>query len=383
MLNHQEVVDQIQLQLAAVPAGEVTPALVAKLVRAEAGALSDEDVWKILRRIRHDSQGVGELESVLALPGVTDVLVNGPDSVWFDRGQGLERAQVSFVNDQAVRQLATRLAVACGRRLDDAQPFADGRLTRDDGSSIRVHAMLSPPSDSGTCLSLRVLRQAATTLDDLVRMGSVPEEIAEVLRRAVVAKKSFLVVGGTGSGKTTLLSALLGEVPAGERVLCIEDTAELKPTHPHVVNVVARTRNVEGAGSISMADLLKQALRMRPDRIVLGEIRGGEVVDLLAALNTGHDGGAGTVHANSLQEIPARMEALALLGGLDRQALHAQLGAALHFAIAMARAPEGRALTELGVLRMSPRKHVEVQTIWSAKDGCDPSVEQLCEVIGC
>ncbi|MDU0478595.1 TadA family conjugal transfer-associated ATPase [Staphylococcus chromogenes] len=383
MLNQQEVIEKIQLHLAATPHAEATPAYVAQLVRAEVGVISDEDVWKILRRIRHDSQGVGELESILALDNVTDVLVNGPDEVWFDRGNGLERASISFDNDQAVRQLATRLAVACGRRLDDAQPFADGKLNRDDGSSVRVHAMLSPPADGGTCISLRVLRQAAMTLDDLVARGSMSAMIAEVLRRAVRARKSFLVVGGTGSGKTTLLAAMLGEVAGNERIVCIEDTAELRPVHPHVVSLVARAVNVEGTGSITMADLLKQSLRMRPDRIVLGEIRGAEVVDLLAALNTGHDGGAGTIHANSIHEVPARMEALAMLGGLDRPALHAQLNAAVHLVVAVRREDSHRVVAELGVLNQGPDKSVEIQTIWQHNDGDSLTMEEMCEVIGC
>ncbi|AKK02172.1 TadA family conjugal transfer-associated ATPase [Corynebacterium epidermidicanis] len=368
MLSQREIIERIQQQLASRTASEVTPTFVAQLVRQEAGVISDEAVLQVLRRIRNDSQGVGELEQILAVPGVTDVLVNGPDSVWFDRGQGVERARLTFDSEASVRQLATRLAVSCGRRLDDAQPFADGRLLRDDGSSIRVHAMLSPPAEGGTCISLRVLRQASTSLADLEKRASVPAEAAQLLRAAVRDRQSFLVVGGTGSGKTTLLSALLGEVSPEERIICIEDTAELKPQHPHVLSLVARTHNVEGAGAISMGDLLKQALRMRPDRIVLGEIRGAEVVDLLAALNTGHDGGAGTIHANSIHEVPARMEALARLGGLDRDALHAQLIAAVQLVVAMKRTPQGRFLAHIGRLVNTRARELAIESIWSHPD---------------
>lgn len=376
-MNATDLAERVQRKLAERP--QVGgPTDIARLIRDEAGVISDAEVLDVLRRIRDDSTGAGKLEQVLATPGVTDVLVNGAREVWFDRGEGLERANVSFDSDAEVRQLATRLAVACGRRLDDAQPFADGRLHRPDGSSIRVHALLSPPADGGTCISLRVLRQAVTSLDGLVERGTMSAEIAEVLGRIVRAKRSFLVVGGTGSGKTTLLGALLAEVPHNERIICIEDTAELHPPHPHVVNLVARARNVEGHGEITMTDLLRQALRMRPDRIVVGEIRGGEVVDLLAALNTGHDGGAGTVHANSLREIPARMEALAALGGLDRVALHSQLSAAVDIVVSMRRASTGRQLHQIGIVAGNP---VHVYTIWDCDRGRGPGFAEYMETL--
>ncbi|WJZ01481.1 TadA family conjugal transfer-associated ATPase [Corynebacterium freiburgense] len=363
-----ELVERVQRKLAE-SSTAYDPSAIAQCIRDEAGVISDEDVLGVLRRISNDSHGAGILEQVLAVPGVTDVLVNGPKEVWFDRGEGLERAHLQFENDAEVRQLATRLAVACGRRLDDAQPFADGRLQRPDSSSIRVHALLSPPADGGTCVSLRVLRQAVTTLNGLVDRGTMSEESATVLSRIIRARQSFLVVGGTGSGKTTLLGAMLAEVPHTERIICIEDTAELHPPHPHVVSLVSRARNVEGNGEITMTDLLRQALRMRPDRIIVGEIRGGEVVDLLAALNTGHDGGAGTVHANSLREIPARMEALAALGGLDRKALHSQLSAAVKIVVSMRRTSHGRQLHQIGVLTGNP---VQVYPIWDIDRGQRP-----------
>ncbi|HJE10004.1 MAG TPA: Flp pilus assembly complex ATPase component TadA, partial [Corynebacterium glutamicum] len=257
-----------------------TSAEIASLIREQAGVISNEDIVMVLRRLRSDSVGVGPLESLLALPGVTDVLVNAHDSVWIDRGQGVEKVDMDLGSEEAVRRLATRLALTCGRRLDDAQPFADGRITRDDGSVLRIHAVLAPLAESGTCISVRVLRQARLSLDDLINSGTVPEDIAPALRNIINQRRSFLVVGGTGTGKTTLLSAMLTEVPADQRIICIEDTAELHPGHPSTINLVSRQANVEGAGAVSMADLLKQSLRMRPDRIVVGEIRGAEVVDL-------------------------------------------------------------------------------------------------------
>src|SRR5690606_12096635 len=194
---------------------------------------------------------------------------------------------------------------------------------------VRLHAVLSPVALGGTCLSLRVLRPATQGLDALSRAGTVSAEAKTLLRKIIRARLAFLVVGGTGAGKTTLLSALLAEVAAEERIVCVEDAAELAPPHPHVVRLVARPANIEGAGAITLRDLVRQALRMRPDRIVVGEVRGAEVVDLLTTLNSGHDGGAGTVHANSPHEVPARLEALAGSGGMDRSALHSQLAAAV------------------------------------------------------
>lgn len=366
------LIERVQRVLAGLPE-QASSAEVVRVVRDQAGVIGDEEVIEILRRLRSDSVGVGPLERVLALPGVTDVLVNGAHDVWIDRGAGLERVDLDFGSDGAVRRLATRLALQCGRRLDDAQPFADGRLARDDGSIIRIHAVLPPLSESGTCLSLRVLRQATLSLDDLVRGGTLTAELAEVLRMIVEKRRAFLVVGGTGSGKTTLLSALLSEVPADQRIVCIEDTAELNPNHPGTVNLVSRSANVEGAGEITMSDLLKQALRMRPDRIVVGEIRGAEVVDLLAALNTGHEGGAGTIHANSIAEVPARMEALAARGGVDRAALHSQLAAAVDVVIVMRHTAQGRRLAQLGTLRGIP---AEAHVVWDIDQGLlDPEAE--------
>lgn len=350
-----------------------TSAEIASLIREQAGVISNEDIVMVLRRLRSDSVGVGPLESLLALPGVTDVLVNAHDSVWIDRGQGVEKADMDLGSEEAVRRLATRLALTCGRRLDDAQPFADGRITRDDGSVLRIHAVLAPLAESGTCISVRVLRQARLSLDDLIQSGTVPEDIAPALRNIINQRRSFLVVGGTGTGKTTLLSAMLTEVPTDQRIICIEDTAELHPGHPSTINLVSRQANVEGAGAVSMADLLKQSLRMRPDRIVVGEIRGAEVVDLLAAMNTGHDGGAGTIHANSISEVPARMEALATTGGLDRMALHSQLAAAVDIVLVMKHTPFGRRLAQLGVLRGNP---VTTQVVWDLDHGMHEGSEE-------
>lgn len=361
---HEAVVERVQRRLIGHADG-ANPAEIAAAVRAEAGAISDVDVLAILRRLRDDSVGVGPLEPVLALPGVTDVVVNGPDQVWLDRGRGLERSEVRFCDDAAVRRLATRLAVSVGTRLDDAQPFADGRLSREDGASIRFHAVLSPPSESGTCVSLRVLRQATLSMEELVRAGTVPPPVVGFLGEMVRRRRSYLIVGGTGTGKTTLLSALLGQVPENERLLCIEDTAELAPVHPHVVCLVARRANVEGRGEITLSSLVRQGLRMRPDRIVVGEIRGAEIVDLFSALNTGHEGGAGTLHANSLAEVSARIEALASWGGLSRKEAHSQWAAAVSLVLVMRRMSDGRrVLAQIGAVERDSSGLVRLREIW-------------------
>ena len=379
IVTHSELSERLQHILAAEPDLAHDAAALARRVRAEAGVISDVDLLDILRTLRHDTAGLGVLEPLLAQPAVTDVVVNGPERVFIDRGAGLELSSVRFSDQEELRRLATRLAIAAGARLDDAQPCADGRLPRPDGTMVRIHALLSPPAVGGPHLSLRVLRQAQVSLDSLVERGAVPSDIAVHLRELVAARVSFLVIGGTGSGKTTLLSALLAQAPATERVLIIEDTTELAPQHPHVVSLVARRANAEGRGEISMSLLLRQALRMRPDRIVVGEIRGAEVVDLLAALNTGHDGGAGTLHANSLHEVPARMEALAALGGLDRVGLHSQLAAAVHVVLAMHRRADGvRELAQIGLLTGNP---VTAQVVWSSSAGPQSGFEDFLRLV--
>ncbi|WP_173405713.1 TadA family conjugal transfer-associated ATPase [Streptantibioticus cattleyicolor] len=327
---------------------EPTPARVAAALRAQGRLLGDTAVLGVVGELRSEMVGAGPLEPLLALPGVTDVLVNGPDEVWIDRGGGLERTEVRFRDAAAVRRLAQRLATVAGRRLDDARPWVDARLP--DGT--RLHAVLPPVAVGAPCLSLRVVRARAFTLDELTDAGSLDAEAAALLRAVVDARLSFLISGGTGSGKTTLLSTLLGLVGPDERIVLAEDSAELRPAHPHVVRLETRPANQEGAGRVTLRDLVRQALRMRPDRLVVGEVRGPEVLDLLAALNTGHEGGCGTVHANAACDVPARLEALGSTAGLERAALHSQLAAALSVVVHLARDRSGRrGLAEIHVLR--------------------------------
>lgn len=338
------VVDRVRRQFA-YDGVEATSAAVVNAVRRENGVLGDRAVLRLADQVRDELIGAGPLAPLLADPLVTDVLVNGVQ-VWVDRGAGLQRAGVRLGEAEDVRRLAQRLVAACGRRLDDGQPYADARLP--DGT--RLHAVLPPVATQGPYLSLRTFRQRPFSLADLVTHGTVAPAVAPILEAIVAARLAYLVTGGTGSGKTTLLATLLGLVPPTERIVLVEDAAELRPVHPHVVALQARTANVEGAGVIGLTDLVRQALRMRPDRLVVGECRGAEIVDLLGALNTGHEGGAGTLHANAPGDVPARLEALGMLGGLPRAALHAQVLAALQVVLQLRRTADGRVLESISVL---------------------------------
>jgi len=349
------------------------PARVAAAIRAESGGvLGDTEVLNNLRVLQTELTGAGILEPLLCADGTTDVLVTAPDEVWVDGGNGLQRSPIRFADDAAVRRLAQRLALAAGRRLDDAQPWVDGRLTGVGTGefTVRLHAILPPVAVAGTCLSLRVLRPATQDLAALAEAGAIAPTAAALLADVVAARLAFLVSGGTGAGKITLLAAMLAAVPSDERIVCVEDAAELAPRHPHLVRLVARCANVEGVGEVTVRQLVRQALRMRPDRIVVGEVRGAEVVDLLSALNTGHEGGGGTVHANNPADVPARLEALAGLGGLDRAALHSQLAAAVQVLLHLGRDGAGRRrLTEIAVLRPGDGGRVQAVTAWHADRG--------------
>lgn len=340
------LVDRVRSRLLST-GGDATPGRVAAALRDEGLVLGDDAVLDLVRMLRQELVGLGPLEPLVLDPTTTDVLVNAPDAVWVDRGRGLERVDVRLGTEADVRRLAQRLAATAGRRLDDAAPHVDAQLP----GGVRFHAVLAPVAVDSTVISLRVPSRQALTLEAMVQRGTMDDETAGLLRDMVRARLAFLVSGGTGSGKTTLLSALLGAVPHTDRIVVVEDSTELAPAHPHVVRLQSRLANVEGSGAVSSRDLVRQALRMRPDRLIVGEVRGAEVVDLLAAMNTGHEGGAGTVHANAAEDVPARLEALGLMAGLDRPALHALLGAGVDAVMHLGRRPTGqRVLTGLHLL---------------------------------
>jgi pilus assembly protein CpaF len=375
------LIDRVRERLAAesVP---LRPNVVADAIRAESGGvLGDTELLGNLRILQTELTGAGILEPLLCADNTTDVLVTAPDAVWIDDGKGLRRTDIRFADEAAVRRLAQRLALSAGRRLDDAQPWVDGQLTGLGRFAVRLHAVLPPVAIAGTCLSLRVLRPVTQDLAALIAAGAIAPAAAELIDDVIAARLAFLVSGGTGAGKTTLLSAMLNAVAADERIVCVEDAAELAPPHPHLVRLVARCANVEGVGEVTVRQLVRQALRMRPDRIVVGEVRGAEVVDLLAALNTGHDGGAGTVHANNPGEVPARLEALGALGGLDCAALHGQLAAAVQVLLHVARDRSGRRrLAEIAVLRRADER-VRAVTLWHADRGCTDEIDDFRRLV--
>lgn len=367
-----ELVDRVRRRLVTRPAG------LDAVLRDESAAIVDDTVLAALRRdVEAELHGAGPLEPLLALPGVTDVLVNSPRDVWLDCGQGMQRAAVTFPDEAAVRRLAQRLIASAGSRLDDAQPFADAVIA--DGT--RVHAML-PPLTEHTTLSLRVLARRPYRLDTLVASGTVSAGLADVLRAIVAARLAFVISGGTGTGKTTLLGALLSAVPVSQRIVLIEDAPELVISHPHVVRLVPRGANVELAGAVGQRELVRQALRMRPDRLVVGEFRGAEMVELLVALNTGHEGSAATLHANSAADVPARCMALGALAGLPAAAVTSLVASAVDVVVQLRRGHDRRrVVAELAVLERHGDELVVVPA-WSVESGEQPGWPQLCAALG-
>ncbi len=291
--------------------------------------------------------GLGPLEELVADDRVTDVLVNGDGSVWVDRGRGVESAGLDLPDAAAARRLGVRLAALAGRRLDESQPWVDGLLP----GGVRLHAILPPLVEGGVHVSLRVPRARATGLASLAATGMFDEAVESLLRALVRHRRSFVVTGGTGCGKTTLLAAMLAEAPPDERLVVVEDVRELAIAHPHVVLLQGRSANVEGHGHVGLVDLVRQALRMRPDRLVVGEVRGAEVREMLAALNTGHDGGCCTIHANSPADVPARFDALGALAGMPHDAVQRQLASAVQAVVHVERGGQGRRVASLSVLR--------------------------------
>jgi pilus assembly protein CpaF len=290
-----------------------------------------------VRKAEDAEPALAPLVPFLDDPEVTDVFVNGSAGLFVDRGRGPERAAGWRAGEADVRDLAVALIGAGGRHIDDATPAVDVRLR----GGVRVHAVLPPVAIGGTTISVRVPRFLDPDLDLLVARGLCDERGRDRLLGLVERRANVLIAGAGGSGKTTLLAALLSRVPPGERIVTIEDVAELRPRHPHHVALEARQANLEGAGAIDLSQLVREALRMRPDRLVVGECRGAEVRELLSALNTGHDGGAGTLHANGLREVGPRLEALGALAGLDDRALARQVVSAIGCVVFLARRADG------------------------------------------
>lgn len=356
------LLDLVREDLVRAP-GVVDVPRIVRVLRRQGRVLGAAATLELTSRLRDHVDGLGPLQALVA-PGVTDLLVNDDGTVWVDDAEGLHLASVHLGPGQA-RDLAVRLATAGGRRLDDAVPWADAHLP----SGIRFHAVLPPLSPGGAILSLRLPSSARLDLEDLERFGAIDPAAGEVLRAIVAARVPFLITGGTGTGKSTLLAAMLREASAEERIVIVEDVLELTVDHPHVVHLQSRHANSEGAGAVDLTALVRQSLRMRPDRVVLGECRGGEIRELLQALNTGHEGGCGTVHANTAADVPARLEALGALGGLDRGALAAQVASALEVVVHLARRDGVRVLEEIALLYRGEDGMLRTSTALRARAG--------------
>lgn len=308
------------------PSDLVAPAIVRKELAA-----SEAEIEEFF--------GHGPLGPLFADEAVTEILVNGPGEIWFEKAGGLERFPGGFAGEESLRRYARRLLAPRGRKVDHAAPFADATLE----GGIRVHVAVAPASRAGTCLSIRKPPREAWTMRRLEEAGALTPEAAALLRGFVTARKNIFVCGGTGSGKTSLLSALLGEAAAGERIIALEDVAELRAAHPHFLSLESRPANGEGEGELPLRRLLRESLRMRPDRLVVGECRGPEALDLLLALHTGHRGSMGTIHANSPRDALARLELLALLAAenLSEAGLKPLVASCIHVVVHLAR-EEGR-----------------------------------------
>ena len=317
---------------------------VRKLVEREAAPLPDEDRAELCARVVLLARGLGPLEPLLSDPLVDEVMVNGPGEVYVERRGRLARTGVAFTGEAELMHAIERVLAPLGRRVDEASPLCDARLP--DGS--RVHVVIPPLSLSGPCLTIRRFRREGFSLRDLVARGTLPPDLAEFLALSVTARASLLVSGGTGSGKTTTLNALSGAIPGEERIVTIEDAAELRLRQRHVVRLEARPASLEGRGEVTIRTLVRNALRMRPDRIVVGEVRGAEALDMLQALNTGHDGSLTTVHANSSADALRRVETLALMAGvgLPHSAVREQVASALDLVVHQARLPDGSRVVE-------------------------------------
>jgi len=345
------------------PSGEDLEAAVADLVDDHAAPLSEARREQVRELILRDTVGLGPLEELLADPAVEEVMVNGPDDVYVERGGRIERTGIRFDSERALRDAIERILAPLGRRVDELSPMADARLT--DGS--RVNVIIPPLSVDGPALSIRRFTAARPDPDELVASGTLTAELRELLAAGVRDRRSILISGGTGSGKTTLLNALSAYIDPTERVVTIEDAAELRLRQPHVVRLESRPPSVEGRGEVTIRDLLRNALRMRPDRIVIGEVRGAESMDLLTALNTGHDGALSTVHANSPEDALRRLETLALMAGigLPHEAIREQVRRGIELVVHLARAADGaRRVVAVGEV-VATAGGVGVREVWT------------------
>ncbi len=339
---HARLLERVDLRALGADGAGAAPrlrALLGRLVDEERLPLNRAERARLVSELQDEILGLGPLEPFLRDESVQDILVNGPEQVYVERGGVLERTAARFRDREHLMAVIDRVVAEVGRRVDESSPMVDARLP--DGS--RVNVILPPLSLAGPVLSIRRFGREPLGMEDLLGNGTLVPEMARFLEAAVVSRLGILISGGTGTGKTTLLNALSGFIPEGERIITIEDSAELRLRQPHVVPLEARPPNVEGRGEVTLADLVKNSLRMRPDRIVVGEVRGAEVLDMLQAMNTGHPGSMSTVHANSPRDALWRLEVMAAMAGhgFPERALRALLASAIQVVVQLARFPDG------------------------------------------
>ncbi len=335
-----------------------------EILSNEATQLSGDDRRNLVRSIGADVLGLGPIEPFLSDPTVTEVMVNSDDAIFVERAGRLQLTEARFMTTQHVRQVIEKIVAAVGRRIDESSPVVDARLP--DGS--RVNAVIPPLSVDGPMLTIRKFAKTALTVDDLLRVGALTEESVEFLHNSVRGCRNILISGGTGSGKTTLLNVVSSFIPEHERIVTIEDAVELRLNQRHVIRLEARPPNLEGKGQISIRDLVRNSLRMRPDRIVVGEVRGGEALDMLQAMNTGHEGSLSTLHANTPADALSRLETMVLMAGLDLPArsIREQIASAVDLVVHLSRMGDGsRRVTEIAEVTGMDGHNITLSTVFS------------------
>ena len=341
---HRELIDRINLSvldtMSRAQIGRETDELIHEMLAESGQALNANERRQLVEDVLDELLGLGPLEPLLKDPTITDILVNTCDSVFVERHGRIEKVKTRFKDEKHLLRIIGKIVSSVGRRVDEASPMVDARLA--DGS--RVNAIIPPLAIDGSILSIRKFSPTPIDMDRLVGYGSLPEAAATVLKAIVEARRNVLISGGTGSGKTTMLNAMSSSVAADERIVTIEDSAELQLQQAHVVRLETRPANIEGRGEVSQRDLVKNALRMRPDRVILGEIRSGEAFDMLQAMNTGHDGSMTTVHANTPRDALSRVEQMIGMSGIDISpgSARAQIASAVHVVIQLERLSDGK-----------------------------------------
>ena len=372
---HRSIINRLDLSKLNLLTPKQTLAEVEEIARdiltKEAIPLSTTECDQLVEEVRHELFGLGPLEMLLSDPTISDILVNAPNLVFIERRGKLERANIAFKDKDHLMRVIERIVSSVGRRIDEASPMVDARLA--DGS--RVNAIIPPLALDSPILSIRRFGANPLHMNNLIEKGALTPQIAEMLQMCVRARLNILISGGTGAGKTTLLNALSAFIPEDERIITIEDSAELLLQQLHVVRLETRPRNIEGSGEVAQRDLVKNALRMRPDRIVIGEVRGEEAIDMLQAMNTGHDGSLTTIHANTPRDALARLETMIQMAGLriSDRAMRWQISSALSLVIQVARLSDGtRRLTSISEIIGMEGETITMQEIFKfEREGID------------